>query len=30
VKDLGFIKASLEVAPFADLTLIEEAANRLR
>jgi sulfonate transport system substrate-binding protein len=30
VKELGFIKASLEEAPFADLTLIEEAANRLR
>jgi hypothetical protein len=30
VKDLGFIKASFEVAPFAELALIEEAANRLR
>jgi sulfonate transport system substrate-binding protein len=30
VKDLGFIKAALEVEKFADLGLIEEAVKRLR
>ena len=30
VKDLGFIRAALEVEKFADLSLVEEAVKRLR
>jgi len=30
VKDIGFIKSSIEVAKFADLSLVEEAAKRRR
>jgi len=29
-RDLGFIKASFEVAKFSDLTLAQEAAKRLK
>jgi NitT/TauT family transport system substrate-binding protein len=30
VKDLGFIRASLQVEKFADLSLVEDAVKRLR
>ena len=30
VKEIGFIKSSIEVSKFADLSLVEEAAKRRR